>query len=233
MQVTMERAVKNNPVNLMLRKARTAFGGTPSSQRYVNRPIGEVHFDDDFFSTVSFDQPEREVAMQHEAMSMDDLPSVGKENTVYIVTSTQDQYKWINGNYVSHNPYMEASNEGGRLLIVDDSAYLPHGGAVSTRIIYNIWALRADLALMARLNLAYEDVMVRGSITVIDDEARIRQKYMIQNHKALTGLLRQNVVIAGQLNNELLNRLAKIGVDVWVGENGSIGFKDNTFVVSI
>lgn len=198
-----------------------------------NVSVEELQFDDDFFSTVTNDPSEREVAMsQFEVMSMDDLPSVGDEDAVYTITSTLDQYKWSKGNYTSHNPYMsEAQNA--RLLIVDESAYMPHGGAVSTRLIYNIWALRADLALLARQGLAYEDVLQRGSYTRFDGATKIRHKYMLHNHKALVSLLREHVRVNGKINHDLLDRVAKIGVDLWVAEDGAIGFKDGTFVVSV
>lgn len=234
MQATMSVQPKAETPTTVMSRARAAFGlSTQPQQQYVTMPFGELQSDEDFFSTVTGNHHEREVAMsQIEVMSMDDLPSVGIEDVVYSITSTLDQYKWSSGNYTSHNPYRSV-DEHSRLLIVDESAYMPHGGAISTRVIYNIWALRADLALLSRQGLAYEDVLPKGSCTSFDDAAKIRHKYMLHNHKALVNLLRENVLVKGQINTDLLDRVAKLGVDIWIGDAATIGFKDGTFVVLV
>jgi hypothetical protein len=179
---------------------------------------------------------------EHHVMSDEDLPNPGLLGTVYKVTSTGDMYIWGNGKYQEYNPYAPAGEQltECRQLLVDYSADMLHGGKGALAIIYNIHALKRDLAEKEKRSWTWGDMLPRGIISKTDSEQTQRDKYLKHSHAKLVEQMR-DVLRARPMEEkdgrfdrarkELQTKLEGLGVNTYT-TGGGFGIAIGTFVAN-
>lgn len=166
-------------------------------------------------------------------VSMDDLPSVGEPDAYYKIDSTGDLFVYRNDQYCEYNPYADEDQQISqpRVMIEDDSAFMPHGGLGPLAMVYNIHALRRDLHMKQVMSWDWCDMVPKGLITTTDDQPTQRSKYLRHAHKSLYEQLRNKLRQRGEFNKEYVDSMRRIGVDVWFRDH-QYGFKDGDFVAT-
>lgn len=222
--------------------------------------VAAITFNHTHGSMGSWDRPERFISneqitqeefpleshMQHDELfksvsyhvAMDDLPDIGDKEVLYKIKSTGDLFVWVQDQYCSYNPYAAVGEQvtAPRVMIEDDSAFLPHGGTGPLAVIYNIHALRRDLIVKQTMNWDWTDMIpanMAGQIakTDPDRQAKLRALYFRTSHKALLDQLRNKLRKWGTFRKEYIDALNRIGVEVWFTDN-QYGLKDGDFVVT-
>lgn len=170
-------------------------------------------------------------------IAIDDLPEIGDAETVYKVDSTGDLFVFRNNQYCEYNPYALPSGQvtAPRVMIEDDSAFMPHGGMGPLAVIYNIHALRRDLVLKQIMGWTWDDMIPEVILKGISKnhpkrEELLRLMYFKHSHKALMEQLRTHLRYRGEFNKEYVDALTRVGTDIWYTDN-QYGFKDGDFVV--
>ncbi|BEG72392.1 hypothetical protein RVBP21_0200 [Pseudomonas phage BRkr] len=221
----------------------------PSHREVFGKAIRDVEHDMDFFETImdasSYSPTElpkgKGESMSIDVLTVDDLPLRGDPEATYKVTSTLDLYRWVNGEYVVHNPYLDpvVQSSGERAVIVDPTATLPHlteehlrkGGDIRLAMVYNVRALREDLRRMELLNISMESLLPRN-LRVKDLD--VPGMFLSTNHTILTRQLKSIMRGKGNYDKYVVEGLARMGVDVWYDEaKRKVGFKDGTFVALV
>lgn len=173
-------------------------------------------------------------------IAIDDLPTQGDPSAVYKIDSTGDLFVFRNNQYCDYNPYAVPSEQitAPRVMIEDDSAFMPHGGMGPLAVIYNVHALRRDLVLKQIMGWDWVDMIPNNMAGQIpktpDQEKKLRNLYFRTSHKALLEQLRTHLrhrCKRGEFRKDYVDALDRIGVSVWFTEH-EYGFKDGDFVVT-
>lgn len=171
-------------------------------------------------------------------VAMDDLPDTGDKNVLYKIKSTGDLFVWMEDQYCPYNPYAAEGEQvaAPRVMIEDDSAFMPSGGKGPLAIIYNIHALRRDLVLKQLMNWDWTDMIPANMASQVaktdpDRQTKLRNLYFRTSHKALLDQLRLYLRTRGEFRKEYVDALNRVGVDVWFTDN-QYGLKDGDFVVN-
>ncbi|AEH03567.1 hypothetical protein AVT69_gp142 [Pseudomonas phage PhiPA3] len=202
----------------------------------MEREFFSTILDDDYSVTVM----DKKEPIMKEVFAMEDLPSVGDPSLVYKVTSTSDMFRWVNGQYVTYNPYLDPKEiHDERVMLIDPYANMPSisedklkaGGDMRLSMIYNVQALREDLRRLNELGVNLEVLIDRNLRQSGYDTP---STWLIQNHTLLVRQLRSIMKGKNNYDKHVVEGLALQGVDVWYDiKTQRVGFRDGLFVVAV
>lgn len=175
-------------------------------------------------------------------LSLDDLPDTGRGDYPYKILSTGDMYRFRVDRYVPYNPYgavpddlrtAEHVVDQAPLMIIDESANMPHGGAGTMTLVWNVQALRRDLWTKGVRDWSFSDMMPKADRWKIQSHTTLaeqRSLYFRHSHRALCDQLRNEVRTGATFKKDYVEALERIGVELFIADKGMTGFKDGEFV---